>query len=344
MGMKSAWVMEAPFFTPPPVKGRYLKGLWGGGDSPAPPDPYATADAQGRANVDAARTSTRLNRYDQFTPFGTSKWKEVGAQTYFDETGYNKAIDEWRRNMAAAPATQSPGYFDPNVGMWLPGGPSQAQLANSMPTRDAFTSTSNTDKWVNEFTLDPKIQNMLDMFLNTSQAPVPEFEFDGTAKRQEVEDALYQRQKSRLDPRFAEEENMLRSRLANQGITEGSEAYDKEIGLFGRNKNDAYENATLGSITGAGNDMAQQFNMDLTAHNSKLNDRAAMLNMLTALATGAQVQAPGAGTQQVGAAPVAQSIYNSYQGQVASANAETASDNQMLGTAGTLAVTALMFF
>lgn len=344
MAMKSAWVMEAPFFTPPPVKGRnrYLKGLWGGGDAPAPPDPYATADAQGQANVDAARTSARLNRYDQFTPFGSTKWKEVGANTYFDQTGYDKAMEDWR--LASQAAANTPAY-NPALaalnGNGYSGGPVAAPV---MPTRDAFTSSTNTDKWVNEFTLDPKIQNMLDMFLNTSQAPVPEFSFDGTAKRQEVEDALFQRQKSRLDPRFAEEENSLRSRLANQGITEGSEAYNKEIALFGRNKNDAYENATLGSITGAGNDMAQQFNMDLSAHNSKIGDRASMLNMLTALATGAQVQAPGASQQQVGAAPVAQSIYNSYQGQVAGANAETASNNQMLGTAGTIAATALMVF
>ena len=343
----NAWGMEAPFFTPPPVRGRYTSGLWKSSDSPTPPDPYKTADAQAKANEVAARTSTQLNRYDQITPFGTSTWKEVGASSNFDQAGYDQAMQSWRDAQAVKastpvlPAGTLPWGFT-DAGGSAPAGAPQGDIP--MPERQAFTSTTNTNKWQNDFQLNPKIQSMLDQYLSKSQTPVADFSFNGDANRSRVEDALYQRQASRLNPRFTNEETALRSRLANQGITEGSEAYNKELELFGRTKNDAYENAARSAIGDGGNELTRAFNIDLATRNTQVSDRAAALNLLTGLATGAQVQAPGAGAGQVAAAPVAQSIYNSYQAQLANSNAENASNNQTMGTIGSLAASALMFF
>jgi hypothetical protein len=70
--------------------------------------------------------------------------------------------------------------------------------------------------------------------------------------RKSIEDAYYANQKSRLDPRMSQEENDMRSMLANQGITQGSEAYDREMGNFSREKTDAYaklgNDSTLNSL------------------------------------------------------------------------------------------------
>lgn len=46
-------------------------GKKGGSAAPPPPDPYAVAAAQGAANVETAQEQARLNRVNEFTPFGS---------------------------------------------------------------------------------------------------------------------------------------------------------------------------------------------------------------------------------------------------------------------------------
>jgi hypothetical protein len=84
--------------------------------------------------------------------------------------------------------------------------------------------------------------------------------------------------RKRLDPRFAEEDEALRTRLANQGIRAGSAAYDAEMRRFGENKNDAFNELLL---RGRGQS-AQEI---LTERNQPINE-------ITALLSGGQVSQP----------------------------------------------------
>ena len=72
-------------------------------------------------------------------------------------------------------------------------------------------------------------------------------------------DAATEAVMSRLRPQFARDEEAMASRLANQGITSGSEAYDREQGQFGRNKNDAYTQAALQGINLGMQQQGQQY-------------------------------------------------------------------------------------
>lgn len=49
------------------------------GDSPTPPDPMATATAQGDMNVKTAKTQQELNMVDQNTPYGSLKYSQAGT-------------------------------------------------------------------------------------------------------------------------------------------------------------------------------------------------------------------------------------------------------------------------
>ena len=265
--------------------------------------------------------------------------------------------------------------------------------------------------------------------------------------RQSVEDALYSRQASRLDPRWQQSEDRLQSSLAAQGITQGSEAYNRETANFARDRNDAYSNAILNAIAGGGAEMQRQFGMDMAGRQQEFaennaafgqesanrqqlfnennaafgqglqarqqgvgeantlralptqeaiaaaniagnldnasrawvgqqaaqegardssvvnqfnlarmsgqdqlsNDiviRNQILNELNALRTGAQAQTPQFGNTdsgaQVAASPIAQSIYNSYQGDMANYNAQVGSNNTMLGGLANLGGSAMM--
>lgn len=82
----------------------------------------------------------------------------------------------------------------------------------------------------------------------------------------------------RLDPRFAREEEALRTRLANSGIKAGSAAYDAEMSQFGQGRNDAYNSLLL---TGR----AQAVQEALAERNQPINE-------ITALLSGSQVSQP----------------------------------------------------
>lgn len=100
------------------------------------------------------------------------------------------------------------------------------------------------------------------------------FQFDN----QDAANWAYDLGANRLDPRFAREEEALRARLTNQGIREGTAAWDSAMTRLGESKNDAYNQLTL---TGRG----QAFSEALASRNQPVNE-------LTALLTGSQVSNP----------------------------------------------------
>jgi hypothetical protein len=85
------------------------------------------------------------------------------------------------------------------------------------------------------------------------------FDYDPTQQRQAAEDSAYQKQANRLDPQFATQEQALRSRLMNQGLSAGDQAYDAAMNNFNTGRNDAYEQARLGSTAEGRNESNLMF-------------------------------------------------------------------------------------
>lgn len=71
---------------------------------------------------------------------------------------------------------------------------------------------------------------------------------DGAAARDQAISSAYGQATSRLDPAFAQREDAMRTRLVNQGLQPGSEAYNREMEMFGRERNDAYGGAMSSAI------------------------------------------------------------------------------------------------
>lgn len=90
---------------------------------------------------------------------------------------------------------------------------------------------------------------------------------------------------SRLRPQLDQQEEALRTRLANQGITLGSDAYGKEMTQQGQRSNDLQMQAAL---QGIGLDQANR--ASALQEQAYLQDRP--LNLVNALRSGAQVQSP----------------------------------------------------
>lgn len=233
-----------------------------------------------------------------------------------------------------------------------------ARVTAALNRADQYTPWGNLtweqgpgqDQWKSTITLDPRQQALLDRQfenslalggaenaalgrvnqlgrVNSYKAPAGGPPTADEGYRKQIQDALYGQMTSRLDPRFQQQESDLTARLAAQGITQGSQAYDREFGNFGRDRNDAYQGALNNAITGGEQAVSGQFGRDMSGRQQSVSEadmtyknqfagRNQVLNELSALRTGSQVSTPQFGSTQSGAtvqAPnVEGNIWNSY--------------------------------
>jgi hypothetical protein len=79
-----------------------------------------------------------------------------------------------------------------------------------------------------------------------------------------VENKIYDMGAQRLDPRFQRDEAALRTQLANQGISLGSEAFSNAQNDFGQTKNDAYNALAMNARGQAYNEAMGERNQQLS--------------------------------------------------------------------------------
>jgi hypothetical protein len=115
---------------------------------------------------------------------------------------------------------------------------------------------------------------------------------DFSALTQQAQDASYNQATSRLDPMFQKQQKELEAKLANQGLTPGSEAWAAQVDAFNRGKNDAYSQAAYSSV-GAGDALQQAlFNQALAARQQgvgEINAQGQFANAAEAQRFGQQI-------------------------------------------------------
>ena len=139
-----------------------------------------------------------------------------------------------------------------------------------------------------------------------------------------VEARINELASKRLDPRFAREEESLRTRLLNSGVREGSDAYKAAYTDFTEGKNDAYNSLLL-----SGRGQAVQ---------EAITERNQPINEITALMSGSQVNQPNfintpqsnvAGVDYMGA--VQNDYTNKYNAGMDAYKIKSANHNAMMG-------------
>jgi len=151
------------------------------------------------------------------------------------------------------------------------------------------------------------------------------FEYDN----EDAEQWAYDLGSKRLDPRFAQEQEQLRSTLIASGIRPGTPAFDQQMGKLGETKNDAYNQLML---TGR-----QQ------AYQEALTERNQPLNEISGLLSGSQISQPQfQQTPQTGVGGVDYSglVQSNYQAQLQ--NSQNALGG-LFGLAGTLGMGAMKY-
>lgn len=209
-----------------------------GKSAPKPTPPKETSAAQTGTSVSTAIANAFLQNMDETGPDGSKTFKQTGDYTFTDPYT-NKTYTIPRFTVNQTLSPQQQA---------IKGQQDRASL--NLATLGADLSKSLGGQLTDNF----KIDNAT------------------TEKR------LFDLGRKRLDPMFAENDEALRSRLANQGIKVGSEAYRREMRSLGQQKNDAYTQLLLNA--------RGQATQELLAEDNQ------RINQISALLSGGQVSQP----------------------------------------------------
>lgn len=292
---------------------------------PSAPDPAATAQAQTASNLATATANANLNRVDQYSPLGSSTYQVTGTNP--DGTPKYTQTTEM-----SAPIK---GIFDSQVANQQNQQNISTNLLNNVASqysKPVDTSgvgalnygMSNSDREALQnaysYTAGPAAQASKGSYVTSVG------DGGGAIQRnlgamsdipgviQGAQDAAYRNQMAYLTPQFKNDSSDLQSKLAAQGITQGSDAWNRAQSELSRNQtfqqqqaqNSAFEQGLQGGQTAFGMSLnagqfanqAQAQGFDQAATNAGLANHAADQQTAVNLAnTAAQNQMAQANAQ-----------------------------------------------
>ena len=263
--------------------------------APAPPDPVATAKAQGDMNQNTATTQQLLNMTNQVTPDGSLTYNQTGTNSFVGADGKTYSVPQFTATQTLSPEQQA---------------------------LKALTDKTKSNIGQIGVNQSSKIGDLLGTNLKLGN--------------EATEARLMELGSARLNPQFARDEESIRTRLANSGIRQGSDAWNAEMQRFGQTKNDAFNSLLL---AGRG-----QANTELMA------ERNAPINEISALMSGSQVSNPNFASTpqtQVAGTDYAGMVANNYNAQMDQYKTQIGQQNALmgglLGLAGTGATAAFKY-
>lgn len=243
--------------------------------APAAPDPNVVAGAQTQQNVQTAIANAALNRVNQNTPWGNLTYTQTGT----DANG----IPQYTQNISLSPEQQRLMQSNDYVNQGLANlsmnhlnkvfdamEPTQtyagapAQVTNVGGTR--VQTPWDAGELIRSASYG-KIQDDLDL------SKVPEL-IGGDKLAEDLgtqRDALYRQQAAFLDPQWRQDQSDLENKLIQQGIAQNSDAWNRAVGDFSRNKEFAYSNARNQAITGGGAEQSRLFGLGLASNQNAFN-------------------------------------------------------------------------
>jgi hypothetical protein len=196
------------------------------GKGPESPNFGRIAQQQGEMSRDLLQDQTFANRPDQFGPFGSTTWEYTPGEPVAEQAG------------------------GAGGGPDLSGAPKWAQALGGdfEALRAAQGPETGPGHWTQRTGLAEPLQTAADRLMGSLGS-----QLDPAATRDQAIDSAYRMQSSRLDPRFDAARKSRETQMANEGFTRGDEGWQTAMGEFGRDENDAYQQAMFGAQSGAGN-------------------------------------------------------------------------------------------
>ncbi|MGN6124693.1 MAG: hypothetical protein ACTHOJ_17250, partial [Sphingomonas oligoaromativorans] len=231
------------------------------GKGSSAPDPYQTAAAQTQSNEQTAAYNAALNRTSQYTPYGNSIYKQTGV----DSTG----APTWSNTITLTPEAQK-------------------QLDNQLAQNDQLSSIGfgladqAQNSLANPITSAnvPALQyganaGQIQTGLDTSGVPALPNSGDFAAAQKQAQDAAYNAAKGYLDPQYQNAQSDLDSKLANQGIVQGSDAYNRAQTELGNQRTQAYNQAMDSAIQTGNAEQNTLFGQGVAANQAGMSNAEA---------------------------------------------------------------------
>jgi len=328
--------------------------------TPKAPDPKETAAAQTASNKETAYWNAVLNNVNQITPYGNLTYTQTGGGKTYNMDAYNAALKSYNDAISAGAQTgaapKSTSQFVNGEFRYDNAPQKTGSYAGNMPTLDQFQTGDAPPSFTSEIKLSPEQQQILDsqnrqdialgglaegQIGRISNSVSTPYSYGGLGNEVSQDDIAAQQARAeeaylaRLNPQFQRDEESLRTRLINQGIGQGSQAYQREMDTFNQTRNDARQQAILaGQQYGstAQQQALQRRNQSIQEYDAQRN---APLNEYIGLTSGTQVTNPQFSSQNYqGSAPVdyAGLVNQNYQNQMAQYNAKQAASNNTMSS------------
>lgn len=216
-----------------------------GKDSPSPPaapDYAGAARATSAGTVQSSIVNNLMAHPDIITPLGTQKWTQTGTQTVPGAEG-NAPVDVPTYAQTVSMTPQGQQLYDKQLAL------SQGLLNLGQGSLDQTTQSLSSPQQYGDL--------------------------------KDLADQSYAAQTARLDPQWQQNQTSQETKLINQGLRPGDEAYTNAMRTFDQGKNDAYTQARLA----AQSTMPQNYQLSTAMRMQPLSE-------LNAIRSGSQPQMP----------------------------------------------------
>lgn len=291
-----------------------------GSKKPATPDYAGAAREQGAADKATAQFEAGMNRPTEITPYGNRTWSlRPGADPNNPQAG------DWTVTTSLSPGQQQLMDQDTqnslSYSQLAPGAIQRVGAAVSQPFSTAGLSAAP----VANLATNPN------MF---------------SAERRNVENALYGQLTQDYGQRFGEQDEALRTQLANQGLQAGTPAYDRALEDMRNTQNRAYADARQKATLMGGDEQSRNLSNMINAIQAQQGQRQAgiqeraflrsmPLNEANAIRSGSQVTLPQfqnyAANTNIQSPPIFQGTMADFNARQGAANAQNAANSSMMG-------------
>lgn len=237
-------------------------------------------------NIGSATAQAELNRVNQYTPQGSSTYQVTGTNAdgtpqYSQTTAYSPQ-EQQKYDLSNQVAISLDGLANDSVGR-------VSQIENTPFNYDSMTPLVTQAGQGNPFNLQggPTPGQGVQTSLNYSGLTAIPGANNYDQNAQDVSNSVYSQAASRLDPQWNQQKSDLTSQLAAQGISVGSDAYNREMTNFNNAKTDAYNQANYSAVQAGQSAEQQQYEQALGTRQQQQNE----INTQGAFTNSAQNQA-----------------------------------------------------
>lgn len=242
-----------------------------GGKSARAPDYRAAAEEQAASSREVTNMQTWANRPTINTPWGSQTWDS--SATIDPATG--QRVTQWTQNTELNPLLQE--SLDSELQVQR----DRNELASDMTgrLRDDFGQPLSFEGFqeLRGAPTDPgRVSAPGEYNLQSNLSTDGLTNLDPSSRYyDQAGDAIYDQWSRRAERNFGRDSDALRTQLLNQGLSEGDEAYDREMEKLRESQNDARTDASLRATMGAGQEASRMFGMDSAARGQMFGERQA---------------------------------------------------------------------